>query len=108
MAARAIRSREADRDRRYLTRYGIPAAEVDRLRAEQGYRCAICGRHEDQLPRGLFVDHDHVSGLVRALLCQSCNTALGLLDDSPEALRAAIRYLLMAEELAAIADHETR
>lgn len=108
MRLRDIENRDADRDRRYLRRYGITAAEVDRLRELQRYRCAICGRHEDQLPRGLFVDHDHVSGLVRALLCQSCNSGIGLFDDCPETLRAAIRYFEMAEELAAIADHESR
>jgi hypothetical protein len=31
-------------------KYGISAEEYDALRAAQAYRCAICGRHEDDLP----------------------------------------------------------
>ncbi|OOC04763.1 hypothetical protein B0293_20100 [Amycolatopsis azurea DSM 43854] len=39
------------------------------LRRWQDERCAICGE------RGkLYLDHDHDSGLVRGLLCHSCNT----------------------------------
>ncbi|MCP3800215.1 endonuclease VII domain-containing protein [Allokutzneria sp. A3M-2-11 16] len=106
MAARTQRERDADRDRRYRTRYGINIAVVDDLRAAQHYRCAICGRHEDALPRGLCVDHDHITGTVRALLCQSCNSALGLFNDCPDSLSAAVHYLAMTEELAAIAHAE--
>lgn len=101
-------TRDNARDRRYFRRYGISAADVDQLRAEQRYRCAICGRHEDQLPRGLCVDHDHVTGFVRALLCQSCNSGIGLFEEDPDTLRAAIAYLQMGRELTAIAHSENQ
>lgn len=106
MALRAVLKREADRDRRLQARYGITAAQLDAQRKTQGYRCAICGAHEDQLPRGLFVDHDHLSGWLRGLLCHSCNAGIGLFEDSPEKLWAAIKYLQMADELLAIAADE--
>ena len=105
-ARRHQATRDAARNRRYVNRYGITAADVDELRAEQRYRCAVCGRHEDRLPLGLMVDHDHLSGTVRALLCHSCNAGLGHLRESPEILRAAIAYLARADELLAIADNE--
>ncbi|MBM7770882.1 hypothetical protein JOD54_001086 [Actinokineospora baliensis] len=105
--ARGLINRDHERDKRYRSRYGITAGTVDQLRARQGYRCAICDRHESQLPRGLAVDHDHATGYVRALLCLTCNTAIGLLEENADVLRAAIHYLLRAEELAASVHNET-
>ncbi|MFG2532811.1 endonuclease domain-containing protein [Streptomyces sp. NPDC048516] len=45
----------------------------DRLRAWQDGRCAICGGVER-----LVTDHDHDTGLVRGLLCRTCNTNEGM------------------------------
>ena len=57
--------------------------------AVQGHRCAICG----EKPETLTVDHDHVTGAVRALLCPPCNQAIGHAKDDPAIFRAAIAYL---------------
>ncbi|MGO1050762.1 endonuclease domain-containing protein [Crossiella sp. CA198] len=100
--------RDAARDRRYRSRYGLTADQVDQVRADQHYRCAVCGRHEDQLPHGLVVDHDHVSGLVRGLLCSTCNALLGLARDSAAVLAAAQHYLHRAAEAAATVDTDNR
>jgi len=80
---------------RYLkSKYGISLKEYDTLLTEHNYCCAICGVHEDQADRGyLCVDHDHVTGKVRGLLCNKCNTGIGLLGDSFEALANAYKYL---------------
>jgi hypothetical protein len=59
------------------------------MRASQQNRCAICGR-EFGRPQ---VDHDHVTGKVRALLCGQCNTGLGQFKESEATLRSAIDYL---------------
>ncbi|MCA0145532.1 endonuclease domain-containing protein [Blastococcus sp. LR1] len=69
-------------------RYGITKAVVDRIRASQGDRCAICG---DAAPQHL--DHDHDSGRIRALLCQRCNHGLGLFRDEPDLMHAAALYV---------------
>jgi hypothetical protein len=45
------------------------------LVAIQKSRCAICS--EERAPEKLAVDHDHVTGFVRGLLCQGCNMGLG-------------------------------
>jgi hypothetical protein len=39
------------------------------------------------------VDHDHVTGAVRGILCAGCNTGMGQLRDDPWVLRRAIEYL---------------
>lgn len=59
------------------------------LFAQQKGRCAICGREAVRLQR----DHDHRTGDIRALLCASCNVALGLLGDSAVVVQAAADYL---------------
>lgn len=42
------------------------------------------------------VDHDHVTGKVRGLLCRQCNSALGFAGDNPERLERLARYLRTA------------
>lgn len=59
--------------------------------AEQGGRCAIC-RDEPGWKR-LAVDHDHVTGEVRGLLCNSCNCGLGFFKDDFELVKTALCYL---------------
>lgn len=79
-------------------RYGVTMDDFHRMLAEQDSRCAICRRPEtikrkDGVPHGLAIDHDHETGVVRGLLCRSCNTALGLVRDSPKILMTMIAYL---------------
>ena len=87
------------REESLASRYGITSADYDALLIQQNSCCGICGRHADAVPRrkqdvrGLHVDHDHDTGLVRGLLCLNCNGGLGQLQDSPSILRAALRYL---------------
>jgi hypothetical protein len=70
-------------------RYGITAADFEQLLAKQNDECAICGDRTVEC-----VDHCHVTGAVRGLLCRLCNTGLGHFRDDPERLMAAAAYLL--------------
>jgi hypothetical protein len=38
------------------------------------------------------VDHDHVTGKIRGLLCFECNSAIGLHKDDPARMEAAAMY----------------
>ena len=78
-------------------KYGMTVEQYDALLVEQDGLCAICRRPESVIQQGtakkLHVDHDHLTGVVRGLLCAACNKALGLLCDDPAALRNAALYL---------------
>lgn len=71
-------------------------SQYDILLAQQGGTCALCHQSPkpDKRNRGvLVIDHDHVTGKVRGLLCGTCNRAIGLLQDNPTILTRAIQYL---------------
>ena len=73
-------------------KYGMTLEQYDELFAQQDGRCGACGE-EERLEGPLSIDHDHTTGIVRGLLCRSCNLALGHAFDSPERLRQLITYL---------------
>jgi hypothetical protein len=82
----------------YLMRcYGIDYDNYVSMLGEQGNVCKLCGS-EGFVMKGchrlkLVVDHCHQTGRVRGLLCHNCNRALGLFQDDPKILKAAIGYL---------------
>ena len=75
-------------------RYGFSLEEHDIMLEEQNGCCAICQRSIANLPRPPSVDHDHETGKVRGLLCQSCNSGLANFKDNIESLKFAIEYLI--------------
>ncbi|MCI4340581.1 MAG: endonuclease domain-containing protein [Thermoplasmata archaeon] len=82
------RKAEKFRNQSLKSRYGITSAQFDAMAEEQGGACKICG-----LIKKLVVDHDHVTGRVRGLLCDKCNRALGGFGDCPAVLKRALLYL---------------
>lgn len=86
----------ARHDRRQnLKSYGLTPEQYDAMLEKQGGVCAIC-RKAPPAQRRLAVDHDHVTGVVRGLLCTSCNLGLGKFMESLELLRRAVAYLQAA------------
>ena len=82
------RNHGSTRDYHLKRRYGITSADVDAMIEAQGGVCAICRERKPQ-----HVDHDHLTGTVRGVLCSCCNQALGNARDRIDVLRAAIDYL---------------
>jgi recombination endonuclease VII len=80
-------------------KYNLSLEEFEEMSLQQGNVCAIC----NEKPHGsnLSVDHDHnccpgvrsCGRCVRSLICQRCNTALGLLRDNPVLADKAAAYL---------------
>jgi len=80
-----------DRERHLQYSYGLTEADVAAMLTTQRGVCAIC-----QAADAVHIDHDHATDAVRGMLCFRCNAALGQLDDDPEVLVRAARYLLSA------------
>lgn len=72
--------------------YGITLEDYNALLKRQGGLCAIC-QEECKTHAVLSVDHDHVSGRIRGLLCARCNQMIGLARDRTDILVSALRYL---------------
>lgn len=92
--------KKSSRKERLKRFYGLTVADYEVLILKSGGKCAVCQNPFPSIKQR-HIDHDHVTGKIRGLLCQRCNNALGLLDDSPERLRAAAAYLEAALDKAA-------
>jgi hypothetical protein len=79
--------RRAANQRTRLRHHGLTHAEYDVMFAQQGGKCAVC-----QIADAVVIDHDHSTNTVRGLLCQSCNTGLGIIE-RPGFVAAAQAYL---------------
>jgi len=71
-------------------KYGITLAQYDAMYTAQGGKCAACGR---VFPT-LCIDHNHITGKVRALLCNPCNTTYGMLLEDPTLIESLLQYAL--------------
>jgi hypothetical protein len=80
--------------REAFRRYGMGMDEYRLAALRQQGVCAICKQSErTERNRLLTIDHDHVTGQVRGLLCSQCNRAIGLLGDDPATIHAAALYV---------------
>jgi hypothetical protein len=74
-------------------RFNGDSTAVNRLRKrllrEQGDCCAACGETD----RKFVLDHCHATELVRGVLCDRCNTILGMCGDDLAVLEACMVYL---------------
>ena len=78
------------RVRKLMREYGLTVEAHQQMFRDQEGRCAICNIEPSSI---LHVDHDHVTGDVRGLLCNNCNWALGLFKDDSAVIRSAADYL---------------
>ena len=76
-----------------LKKYGIDHHQYTTMLTEQNYCCKICGTSIEDNSKRLAVDHCHVNGMVRSLLCHNCNVGLGNFKDDIDIMEKAISYL---------------
>jgi len=80
--------RELDRIR--FKKYGITGDEFRILIKKQKNKCPICYR---SIIKNLSVDHNHITGKIRGIICNDCNLAIGNAGSSPSRLRMMAIYL---------------
>lgn len=78
-----------------LSRYGITRDDYRESWYGQGGKCAVC-RQPERTARNhlLCIDHDHVTGRFRGLLCSHCNRGIGLFRDDPQVIMQAAEYVI--------------
>jgi len=88
----------ASRDQNLQKNHGLTLTEFNAMLAEQGGVCAICKLPSRVTEKGklrpLSVDHCHVTGAIRGLLCDHCNRALGGLASDPYRTISLLRYIV--------------
>lgn len=79
-----------------MRKFNLTVEAYNKMVSAQNGVCAIC---RSGTPNGqrLSVDHCHQTGIVRGLLCQPCNLALGRLEKmlarNPATLEDMLNYL---------------
>lgn len=71
--------------------YNLTLEEFDFMYESQNGKCYICEKKISG--REVKVDHNHLTGKVRKLLCHNCNTSLGLLNEDVKIFEKCIEYL---------------
>jgi hypothetical protein len=83
------RTRDQYKNKNLMKLYGISLAEYNEMFEDQKGRCAICEEHYPVL----CVDHCHVTGRVRKLLCSCCNASLGQLRENERIVENLLNYI---------------
>lgn len=76
-------------------RYGIDKSTFDHMFELQQGKCFICETSFDLDNKNTspHIDHSHITGKVRHLLCMKCNLGIGNFQERPDLLVKASEYL---------------
>lgn len=80
-----------------LKRYGLTLAAFDEMLRAQDGGCAVCGLTDPPNPRPnatpWCVDHCHTTNRVRSILCNRCNTVVGMLNEQADLAARVEMYI---------------
>lgn len=74
---KALYKPDKTKDQRLKREYGISLDDYNKLKEQQNNKCACCGEE-----KFLVIDHCHTHGNVRELLCNRCNTVVGMCEEN--------------------------
>lgn len=75
----------------YFGNGSINHQQMMQMYIEQGSICTIC---KNPIDNRKCVDHDHVTNVIRDILCNRCNVMIGQANDNIEVLQSAIDYIV--------------
>lgn len=84
---------------RVLRVYNCTLEQIDQMLVDQDHNCALCGNSLQEGKR--CIDHDHITGKVRGILCSRCNIRLGHFEsiyNDTEICKKTLSYLGLSEE----------
>lgn len=81
---------DASREHKLKMRYGITLKDKEEMLKNQGGLCLIC---KIDIKNKACVDHNHKTDKIRSLLCDGCNTGIGMFKENIETMKKAIQYL---------------
>lgn len=83
---------------RLLKLYGITLDQYNSMLEQQEHKCEICKSPETAVSRNgytlrLAIDHNHLTGAIRSLLCFRCNRGIGYFEENPKLIKEILKYL---------------
>lgn len=93
VASNRKKSANKSRSKRLFERYGLTQEGWDYLLLSQNSRCAVCSTIQPG-KRGWQTDHNHSTGMVRGILCLTCNIIVGHVENGWPILVPAIEEYL--------------
>jgi hypothetical protein len=78
------------REQHLRYRYNLSVEQYQQMFEKQKGLCAICGIHQSELKRPLSIDHNHITGKIRGLLCIPCNNQLATLENKEYCTKASL------------------
>lgn len=79
------------KNKRLKNQYGIDLNWFNQKLIENNFKCFICNNTINH--KTGVVDHCHKTGKIRDVICNKCNTAIGLLKENEESFFRAVEYL---------------
>lgn len=91
LSEKSLNSIKARKYRERLKKYNLTENMYSALVQTAGNKCQICDVSFNKTR--VCIDHCHLTGKVRGLLCDSCNTSIGKLGDTSSSVYKAYKYL---------------
>lgn len=85
--------KHAQRKLHLKTKFNMSVNDYENMMLKQNSNCAICGINQSEISKKLCIDHCHQTGKIRGLLCNNCNSGIGMFNDSITLLASAKEYL---------------